>query len=267
MGSGRSLTTGAARVVGPYRAPAPRPAATLVLRPTLARRIIGLCIVLTLAPTGLFLGLWSRVVDVDCTSDRPGALRCDVHEETIVQASRHRVALTGVKEVRLAGATDRTRGDTWIEADCDQGWISLTDGFNLDKFSQGELAERLGVAAAVGRGRIQASFGSRWGALFVPIMCAVGSLLILAMLGTRVKLTLDHAHRLLTVERRRRLRRSRVSIELAQIDDIVIGAEGRREAIVAKTRRGPIPLFATVDGPRFQPKVRSWFVAETTDDD
>lgn len=255
--------------IGPYRVPAVRASTSLVLRPLLARRILGLCIVLTLAPTALFLGLWSRVVTVDCTSNAPGELRCDVSEVSLVQGSSRHVALAGVKNVELTGATDRTRGDTRIEADCDQGWIAITDGFNLDKVSQAELAARLNFASARGAGRVQASFGNRWGTLFVPIMAACASLILFAFLGMRVKLTVDRAHRLLVVEQRHRPKRTRTfSIELGQIDDIVIGAdERRREAVVARTKKGTTALFPTVDGKRFQPKVRNWFVEQTTDDD
>lgn len=249
----------------PYRTPraedAPPP---LLLWPLFHRRLAAFALVLMAAPFLLFLFLWSRMVTVACDPLPEGAWACVVREETIVSAHMKRVVLRDVVRVEVAGETQRSRGDAWIEVVTSSGVVRLTRGFAEAKGQQLALARALEGALTAGRQRFVGGYGSRWLYALVPALAIAVGALLLMITGLRVVARIDPRHRVLVIARSHvPLPASRVSVELDHVGRFDVGSSARGHSTVDLVLRTGerATLFRAMDPVREVDRLRQWLEA------
>lgn len=206
MREGPSPYRGAERAAGPR----------LVVHPLLLKRLLALLLVVAVAPAVLYATLWSRTVSIACAPATGRAFRCETREEAILGADVEQREIPEIVSVHLAGVTEGTRGDAWIEVVTFSGTVPLTRGLNVAKGAQREAAAQIEAHVIAGDGPFTVSFGSRYTYLFMPIGGWLAALFGLVVLGMRASITVDRAHRLLVVVTRRfpfRAKRSGVALD------------------------------------------------------
>lgn len=230
----------------------------------MSKRLVGLAVVVVVAPLLLFLTLWSRVTTIGCQPIGHGGWRCQVDESPLVGGEWREVVISVASSARLAGETVRSRGDAWIEVlQPAAPPVQLTSGFAGDKGGQrrvvGELARHF--AGGASSAPVRASFGTRWTFLFVPALGLLAALVLGVFLGVRVRFRHDPEHGLLIAESWQfPLRASRVSFDAREVLLVVPGLDRRGRAYVDVVRGDDrrVALFRSLDTHGDVARIREW---------
>ena len=242
----------------PYRTQTAEPGERLRCFPGLAAPLVGLMLVLACAPALLHLFLWSRVVEVRCRKSAGDLVLCEVASTSLASDAADAVILARPWRAQLRGATDRSRGDVWIEVETATRTVPLTSGFNLAKDEQRRLATDLTAFFGDSRERLEGRFGSRWSTVPVPALALGAALGLYFLFGLR--LTLRRRADLGTVEielRRWPLPGRHLGFELRDVRAVAIG--GDPQARIHMHKSGPNISICLASGK----KVRLAYVAPT----
>jgi hypothetical protein len=203
-------------------------------------------------------------VTIACAPLPEGAWACDVREVSIASVAAKREVLRDVIAVDLAGETQRSRGDAWIEVVTRSGTVRLTRGFAEAKGEQLQVARELDRRLTARGERFASRYGTRWTTAFVPALGAAVGALLLALIGLRVVVRIDPRHRLLVIARSHLpLPASRVSFELAHVERLDVGADARGWGTVCLLLRTGerVTLFRALKPELQVDRVRGWLDA------
>lgn len=178
-----------------YRdAPAHAELPELVLRPRMNRFLIGLAALFLFGPLGLQATLWSSVVSIRCVhiDANPRDVRCEVRRDSWVEHETSTVESRGAYDVRVKGTLDR--GDAWmvIYGNDPEPFVQLTPRLNVAKDGLVASSEtlRTWLSSETWREDVTTSYGSPWGAIYVPLMSTLLCAAVAFLVTQRVRMRL-----------------------------------------------------------------------------
>lgn len=229
-----------------YREPAKVEALPpLVLRPRMNRVLIAVAIAFLLGPLALQATLWSSVVVVRCVREpKSREIECGVTRDAWLSHEAHLVNVSDAVGFVPKGAL-YSRGDAWVDLEGRDKTVMLTPKLNVAKgdimTSTRELNEWL-MRGDDGQLEIRTSYGSPWGAFYVPILSSILGILVAVLVTGRVRLRGVGGGRIV-VDCSRSLG-PRAPMELALDDVRCFSLDGPKLVLV--TKKGDVLLARTV---------------------
>jgi hypothetical protein len=222
----------------------------LVLRPRMNRVLIAVAIALLLGPLALQATLWSSVVVVRCVRERSSrAIECGVTRDAWLSHEAHLVNVSDAVGFEPRGALS-TRGDAWIDVEGRAGTVTLTPKLNVAK--DGLLTSTRELNEWLMRGDDQqlearTSYGSPWGAFYVPILSLIAAALVALLVTGRVRARAISGRVIVDCSR---FLGPRVPMDVALDDVRCFSLDGPKLVLV--TKQGDLVLARTVFAPRVE---------------
>lgn len=156
--------------------------------------MIGVAALFFFGPLGLQAFLWSSFVEIQCTKENarlPPDVACHVTSHAWIGGEARDVRVERAVRVDALGQTEQ-RGDMWLVLTDDRDAKELTPKLNVAKGGQLDAMRALNVwlGDEAARGELHASFGSPWGAIYVPMISSVLCVLVWMLVTSTVRATL-----------------------------------------------------------------------------